>query len=167
VAGAIALIALISLFLNADYRPGVVGTLIYFLIGIAYFAVAGRHKLVLSPEEEFALSQGQYGVNLEQEGYGAMSATEIATEDTSTRSPELRGPTFWSRVSTSAHRASRFVLDEGGDVVATGSAAYHGPRARRLGGAGSVHLLHRTSRRRPHGDPTSKTRVVAMGLGSQ
>ena len=73
IAGAIALVALVSLFLNADYRPGVVGTLIYFLIGIAYFAVAGRHKLVLSPEEEFALSQGQYGANLEEEGYGAMS----------------------------------------------------------------------------------------------
>jgi ethanolamine permease len=42
---------------------------------------------VLSPEEEFALSQGQYGVNLEQEGYGAMSATEIATDESPTRSP--------------------------------------------------------------------------------
>ena len=51
VAGAIALVALISLFLNEDYRPGVVGTLIYFLIGIALLrdrraaqagAVAGR-----------------------------------------------------------------------------------------------------------------------------
>jgi len=87
VAGAIALIALVSLFLNEDYRPGVVGTLIYFLIGIAYFAIRGRHKLVLSPEEEFAMSHGQHGVNLEQEGYGAVSVTEIATEDTPTRSP--------------------------------------------------------------------------------
>jgi ethanolamine permease len=86
-AGVIAFVAFISLFFNPDYRPGVVGTLVYFLIGIAYFAIAGRHKLVLSPEEEFALSQGQYGVNLEQEGYGAMSATEIATDDTPTRSP--------------------------------------------------------------------------------
>ncbi len=42
--------------------------LIYFLIGLLYFAVAGRHKLVLSPEEEFALSQGQHGVNLEAGG---------------------------------------------------------------------------------------------------
>ena len=65
----------------------IVGTLIYFVIGLLYFAVAGRHKLVLSPEEEFALSQGQYGVNLEQEGDGAMSATEIAAEETPTRSP--------------------------------------------------------------------------------
>jgi ethanolamine permease len=87
VAGAIALVALISLFLNADYRPGVVGTLIYFLIGVLYFAIAGRHKLVLSPEEEFAISQGQHGANLEQEGYGTVSVTEIATDDSPTRAP--------------------------------------------------------------------------------
>ena len=45
------------------------------------------------------------------------------------------------------------LVDEGGDVVATGSAAAdHDARARRLGGAGSAYLLHRTSRRRPRGD---------------
>jgi ethanolamine permease len=87
IAGVIALVALVSLFLNPDYRPGVVGTLIYFLIGIAYFAIAGRHKLVLSPEEEFAMTQGQHGVNLEQEGYGRVSVTEISADDTPTRSP--------------------------------------------------------------------------------
>jgi ethanolamine permease len=56
------------------------------VIGLIYFAVVGRHKLVLSPEEEFALSQGKYGANLEREGYGAMSATEIAAQDTKTPS---------------------------------------------------------------------------------
>jgi ethanolamine permease len=85
VAGVIALIALVSLFLNPDYRPGVVGTLVYFLIGVAYFAIAGRHKLVLSPEEEFAMTRGEYGVNLEQEGYGAVSVTDIKTDDAATR----------------------------------------------------------------------------------
>jgi ethanolamine permease len=54
---------------------------------LAYFAVAGRHRLVLSPEEEFALTQGQYGVNLEEEGYGAVSVTEITTDETPNRSP--------------------------------------------------------------------------------
>ena len=87
IAAVIALVALVSLFLNADYRPGVVGTLIYFLIGLVYFAVAGRHKLVLSPEEEFALSQGEHGANLQEEGYGTVSVTEITTGDTPTRSP--------------------------------------------------------------------------------
>jgi ethanolamine permease len=83
VAGAIALVALISLFLNDDYRPGVVGTLIYFLVGLAYFAIRGRRKLVLSPEEEFALSQGQHGARLQEEGYGTVSVTEIANEEDS------------------------------------------------------------------------------------
>jgi ethanolamine permease len=41
IAGAIALVALVSLFLNEDYRPGVYGTLIYFVAGLLYFAIAG------------------------------------------------------------------------------------------------------------------------------
>jgi ethanolamine permease len=39
------------------YRQGVIGVAVWFAIGIAYFALVGRHKLVLSPEEEFALSK--------------------------------------------------------------------------------------------------------------
>jgi len=76
IAGAIALISLISLYANEAYRPGVVGTLIYFLIGIAYFAIVGRHRLVLSPEEEFALTRGQHG-HPETEGYGKTHITDI------------------------------------------------------------------------------------------
>ena len=34
-----------------------------------YFAFVGRHKLVLSPEEEFALTEGAHG-HPETEGYG-------------------------------------------------------------------------------------------------
>jgi ethanolamine permease len=86
IAGVIALVAFVSLFLNEDYRPGVVGTLIYFLIGIAYFAIRGRHKLVLSPEEEFAMTRGKHGAHLQQEGYGTTSVTEIAA-DSPPRSP--------------------------------------------------------------------------------
>jgi ethanolamine permease len=78
-AGVIAVISLISLYLNTSYRPGVVGTLIYFLIGILYFAVIGRHRLVLSPEEEFALTQGQHG-DPAKEGYGQTKVTDIPAE---------------------------------------------------------------------------------------
>ncbi len=35
----------------------------------SYFALVGRHKLVLSPEEEFAMTRGEHG-NPETEGYG-------------------------------------------------------------------------------------------------
>jgi ethanolamine permease len=59
VAGVISLVALVATFLNEDYRPGVYGVAIWFLLAIAYFGLAGRHKLVLSPEEEFALSNNQ------------------------------------------------------------------------------------------------------------
>ena len=76
IAGAIALVSLISLYLNEDYRPGVVGTLIYFVLGIIYFALAGRHRLVLSPEEEFALTQGEHG-HPEREGYGTTHVGEV------------------------------------------------------------------------------------------
>jgi ethanolamine permease len=62
IAGIIAIVSLISLYGNADYRPGVVGTLVYFVLGLLYFAIFGRHRLVLSPEEEFALTKGERGI---------------------------------------------------------------------------------------------------------
>jgi ethanolamine permease len=61
VAAVIALISLVSLFFNADYRPGVIGTLLWFAAGLLYFALVGRHQLVFSPEEEFAVTQGARG----------------------------------------------------------------------------------------------------------
>jgi ethanolamine permease len=30
---------------------------IWFLVGVIYFAAYGRHRLVLSPEEQFAFNQ--------------------------------------------------------------------------------------------------------------
>ena len=62
VAGLLAATSLVAIFLNEAYRPGVYGVAIYYVLGVLYFAVAGRNRLVLSPEEEFALTQGQQGV---------------------------------------------------------------------------------------------------------
>jgi len=87
VAAVIALVSLVSLYANSDYRPGVIGTLIYFLLGIVYFAVAGRHKLVLSPEEEFALTLGQHG-HPEREGYGQTHVDDITAVTPEPRAPE-------------------------------------------------------------------------------
>ena len=75
IAAVIALIALVSLFWNDDYRPGVVGVAIFYAIAVAYFAIAGRHKLVLSPEEEFAVTKGYHG-DPEKEGYGVTEREE-------------------------------------------------------------------------------------------
>jgi ethanolamine permease len=54
-------IALVTIYFQLSdpvYRAGVIGVAIWFIVGIVYFALIGRHKLVLSPEEEFARSKG-------------------------------------------------------------------------------------------------------------
>ena len=69
VAAAIALVTLIAIFWNDDYRPGVYGVAAFYVVAVAYFGIAGRHRLVLSPEEEFALTAGERG-HPATEGYG-------------------------------------------------------------------------------------------------
>ena len=54
VALAIAALTLAALFLNRDYRPGITGAAIWFLLGIGYFALHGSKQLMLAPEEKFA-----------------------------------------------------------------------------------------------------------------
>ena len=40
---------------DPNFFKGVFWVLVWFAVGILYFALVGRHKLILSPEEEFAL----------------------------------------------------------------------------------------------------------------
>jgi ethanolamine permease len=58
-AAAIALVTLVTLFLNPDYNRSVIGAAVWFLLGIAYFAFYARRRLVMSPEEEFAIKYKQ------------------------------------------------------------------------------------------------------------
>ncbi|MGF7162053.1 ethanolamine permease [Rhodoligotrophos appendicifer] len=44
---------------DPNFFKGVFWVGLWFLIGIIYFAVHGRHKLILSPEEEFALEHAE------------------------------------------------------------------------------------------------------------
>lgn len=65
-------IATVTLYFQLQdqaYRVGVYASLAWYVAGIIYFAAVGRHKLVLSPEEEFALTGGTHG-HPEREGYG-------------------------------------------------------------------------------------------------
>ncbi|MDG2307878.1 MAG: amino acid permease [Candidatus Binatia bacterium] len=50
----IALVTLVFLFLNPDYRLGVWGCAAWYTLGLGYFALHARYQLILSPEEEFA-----------------------------------------------------------------------------------------------------------------
>ena len=55
-------IALVTLYFQLQdpiYRNGVYGALAWYVLGLLYFAFFGRHHLILSPEEEFALSKGE------------------------------------------------------------------------------------------------------------
>jgi ethanolamine permease len=69
IAGVIALCSLGAILYNSDYRPGVYGVAVVYLVALAYFAAAGRHRLVFSPEEEFAMTRGGHG-HPETQGYG-------------------------------------------------------------------------------------------------
>ena len=65
-------VALVTLYYQLKdpvYRTGVYGAAIWYVLGLLYFAFVGRHQLVLSPEEEFALTKGVHG-HPETEGYG-------------------------------------------------------------------------------------------------
>ncbi len=68
IAAVIAGATLIILPFNPDYRGVITGVAIFFVLGILWFALVGRHRLVLSPEEEFAVTHGKHG-HPETEGY--------------------------------------------------------------------------------------------------
>lgn len=56
------IIALVTIYMQLQdpaYVAGVLCVAAWFAIGIIYFALVGRHKLILSPEEEFAMSHGK------------------------------------------------------------------------------------------------------------
>jgi ethanolamine permease len=73
VALVIAVGALLGILFNSVFLTAVITFLIIFVVGIVLFALVGRHRLVLSPEEEYALSGGLHG-DPQKEGYDAMES---------------------------------------------------------------------------------------------
>ena len=55
----IGVVTLLYQIQDANFFKGVFWVLVWFAAGILYFAVIGRHKLILSPEEEFALQHAE------------------------------------------------------------------------------------------------------------
>ena len=47
--------------------------------------MSGRHKLILSPEEEFATTGGAHGAHLESEGYGTTRVADISRDGPTAR----------------------------------------------------------------------------------
>lgn len=55
VAGIIAALSFIGFLLNPTFLPAIIAIIVVYLIVLAVFAVWGRHRLVLSPEEKYAV----------------------------------------------------------------------------------------------------------------
>jgi ethanolamine permease len=51
----IAVVTLLYQIQDPNFTKGVIWVIAWFAIAIVYFAAVGRHKLILSPEEEFAM----------------------------------------------------------------------------------------------------------------
>ncbi len=59
-AGLTVIIAAVTLYFQLTdpvYLQGVLWVALWFAVGIVYFALVGRKRLILSPEEEFAMEQ--------------------------------------------------------------------------------------------------------------
>ncbi|MEQ9450661.1 MAG: amino acid permease [Pseudomonadales bacterium] len=54
----IAAFALVMLFVNPDFRLGVIGVALWFVAGLGYFAFYARRRMIRSPEEAFAIDHG-------------------------------------------------------------------------------------------------------------
>ncbi len=55
----IAIVTLLYQIQDPNFTKGVLWVAVWFAVAIAYFAFIGRHRLILSPEEEFALEHKQ------------------------------------------------------------------------------------------------------------
>ncbi|MFC5928987.1 amino acid permease [Cryobacterium melibiosiphilum] len=80
VAGVIAAAIFLGFLLNDIFRPAIVAIAVVYVIGLGLFALFGRTRLVLSPEEEYALSGGAHR-DPQAEGYDAMEKEVFRAPD--------------------------------------------------------------------------------------
>ena len=67
----ISALVFVGFLLNPAFGPAIVAIIVVYVLILIGFGVYGRHRLVLSPEEEYALSGGLHG-DPQAEGYDAM-----------------------------------------------------------------------------------------------
>ncbi|BBZ17308.1 amino acid permease [Mycolicibacterium gadium] len=73
----IAGLAFVGVLLNPDYQIAIIAIIVFYVIGLLVFGFYGRHRLVLSPEEEYAVTGGLHGFDPEAEGLGGTIEDEI------------------------------------------------------------------------------------------
>lgn len=77
VAGVIAAVVFVGILTNPDFRPAIIAIAIVYAVGLLTFGLYIRHRLVLSPEEEYAVTGGLHGYDPESEGLGGTIEDEI------------------------------------------------------------------------------------------
>jgi len=77
VALVIAAVTFIGVLINPTYRPAIIATVVFYAIGLLVFGLYTRHRLVLSPEEEYAVTSGLHGYDPASEGLGGTIEDEI------------------------------------------------------------------------------------------
>ena len=55
----IAVVTLLYQIQDPNFSKGVVWVIVWFAVAVVYFALVGRNKLILSPEEEFAMEHAK------------------------------------------------------------------------------------------------------------
>jgi ethanolamine permease len=80
VAGVISLLIFAGFFINEPARPAIAAIAVVYVVMLAIFGIWGRKRLVLSPEEEFALSGGKHG-DPQKEQLGGSVEAEILARD--------------------------------------------------------------------------------------
>ncbi|AZC12984.1 amino acid permease [Microbacterium sp. ABRD28] len=72
-AAVIAAIVFVGFLLNPTFLPAIIAIVVVYVVILLGFGLFFRHRLVLSPEEEYALSGGRHG-DPQAEGYDAMES---------------------------------------------------------------------------------------------
>ncbi|KFF60960.1 amino acid ABC transporter permease [Cryobacterium sp. MLB-32] len=80
IAGVLSLAIFFGFFINEPARPAILAIAVVYVIMLLGFALYGRKRLVLSPEEEYAVSGGLHG-NPQKEGYGGAVEDELLALD--------------------------------------------------------------------------------------
>ncbi|CAN5435175.1 amino acid permease [soil metagenome] len=73
IAAILAALVFVGFLINPTFQPAIIAIVIVYVVILIGFAIYGRHRLVLSPEEEYALSGGLHG-DPQKEGYDAMES---------------------------------------------------------------------------------------------
>lgn len=76
IAAVIAAFVFVGFLVNPTFLPAIIAIVAVYLVMLAAFALWGRHRLVMSPEEEYAVSGGLHG-DPETDGYGGTAEAEL------------------------------------------------------------------------------------------